>query len=172
MSDGNVITFLFSIFASILILLTEYTELERLNLECSGTLSRECSLDAVAARNVLKVALAAKVAAEAELDECNVLSDNPYSEMHQMNDECVDQMHQVPTATTTKSRLDHIVQCAENGVCDVEEMTLMIDELERLNMDCEGPMSRECSLDAVEARNILKVALASQVATAELSERD
>ena len=35
-------------------------------------------------------------------------------------------------------------------------------ELERLNMECEGTMSRECSLDAVEARNLLKVALASQ----------
>ena len=148
-----------------------HTELERLNSDCSGTLSRECNLDAVAARNVLKVALASKIATEAALDECNVLTDNPFSEMHQMNDECVDEMHQVPTETTARSRLDRIVQCAENGVCDVEEMTLMIDELEALNLDCEGAMSRECSLDAVEARNILKVALASQVATEELRKR-
>lgn len=37
-------------------------------------------------------------------------------------------------------------------------------ELERLNLECEGTLSRECNLEAVEARNILKVALASQVA--------
>ena len=39
-------------------------------------------------------------------------------------------------------------------------------ELERLNKECEGTISRECNLDAVEARNILKVALGSQAAMA------
>ena len=58
-----------------------------------------------------------------------------------------------------------MMQCAQNGEeCDVGEMMDMIDELERLNMECEGALSRECSLQAVEARNILKVALASQAA--------
>lgn len=140
------------------------TELERLNMECEGTMSRECNLDAVAARNVLKVALASKVAvkdAMAELqEECN-----PFLEMHEMHDECMDMQHQIPTATTTKSELHRMMQCAENGeACDVGEMLDMIDELERLNMECEGALSRECSLQAVEARNILKVALATQAA--------
>ena len=38
-------------------------------MECEGTMSRECNLDAVAARNVLKVALASKVAMEDALKE-------------------------------------------------------------------------------------------------------
>jgi hypothetical protein len=147
-----------------------YTELERLNMECTGTMSRECSLDAVAARNVLKVALASKIAMDASLNECSVPTD-PYSEMHEMNDECLDHMHRMPTATTTQSRLDRIVQCAEVGVCDVDEMTQMIEELERLNLECEGGTSRECTLDAVEARNILKVALASQVAADKMQQK-
>lgn len=42
-------------------------------------------------------------------------------------------------------------------------MTLFL-ELERLNQECEGTLSRECNLQAVEARNLLKVALASQAA--------
>ena len=46
------------------------------------------------------------------------------------------------------------------GVC------LDFIELERLNLECEGTISRECNLDAVEARNILKVALGSQAAMA------
>lgn len=160
-------------------------ELERLNLECHGAMSRECSLDAVAARNVLKVALAANVAANANA-ECSLVelydSDgsrhDPYSDMHEMHDECLNSkmtMHQIPTATVSSSSssssvqqtLDHIVECAENGQqCNAEEMTSMIEELERLNMDCVasvGSKSRECLLDAVEARNILKVALATQV---------
>jgi hypothetical protein len=37
-------------------------------------------------------------------------------------------------------------------------------ELERLNAECESTLSRECSLEAVEARNILKVALGAQAA--------
>jgi hypothetical protein len=39
-------------------------------------------------------------------------------------------------------------------------------ELERLNGECESTLSRECSLEAVEARNILKVALGAQAAAA------
>jgi hypothetical protein len=149
-----------------------FIELERLNLECTDALSRECSLDAVAARNVLKVALAANVAAS----ECNIAHlyyDDPYAEMAEMQDECLNSkmtMHRIPTATATvQQKLDHIVECAENGQCNVEEMTLMIEELERLNMDCDNVhgSSRECLLDAVEARNILKVALASHVAQLE-----
>ena len=62
--------------------------------------------------------------------------------------------------------LDRIVECAENGECPIGEVDDMIEELERLNLECEGALSRECSLDAVEARNILKVALASQAAMA------
>ena len=178
-----------------------YAELERLNLECQGELSRECNLDAVAARNVLKVALASKVALEGAIpdDECD-----PYSDMYEMHDECGESyMHQMPTTTGTK--LDHIVECAEGRQCDVEEMTQMIEgkntllwspsrtdqnyplscnvitnqmslsvrysslpELERLNKECEGTLSRECNLDAVEARNLLKVALASQVVMEEV----
>jgi hypothetical protein len=144
-------------------------ELERLNMECEGTMSRECNLDAVAARNVLKVALASKVAMEEALkglqeyeDECMM---DPYLSMHEMHDECMDKQHPIPTSTTTKSELHRMMQCAQNGEeCDVSEMMDMIDELERLNMECEGALSRECSLQAVEARNILKVALASQAA--------
>jgi hypothetical protein len=161
-------------------------------LECHGAMSRECSLDAVAARNVLKVALAANVAAS---DECTLVEfynrhehdhDDPYADMLDMHDECLNSkmtMHRIPTetvsedsisssvsttTTTTQQKLDHIVQCAENGQqCSVEEMMSMIEELERLNMECGEThhvgASRECILDAVEARNILKVALASQV---------
>jgi hypothetical protein len=155
-------------------------------------MSRECSLDAVAARNVLKVALAANVAAASADDpECSLalLYDadgshhDPYSDMNDMHDECLNSkmiMHPIPTATVSLSssggttgsssniqqKLDHIVECAEHGQCNIEEMTAMIDELERLNMDCDNVhgSSRECLLDAVEARNILKVALASRVA--------
>lgn len=46
----------------------------------------------------------------------------------------------------------------------------LLEELERLNMECDGHVghvNRECSLVAVEARNILKVALASQAAMAD-----
>jgi hypothetical protein len=141
-------------------------------------MSRECSLDAIAARNVLKVALAHHVAAS----ECNIAhlydnnNDDPYAEMNEMHDECLNEkmtMHRIPTATAPdtsgplQQRLDHIVECAQNGQsCNIEEMTAMIEELEKLNMDCDHHhgSSRECLLDAVEARNILKVALASQVA--------
>ena len=45
------------------------------------------------------------------------------------------QMQQTPTATwdisiplaSSASRLDHVVDCAGHGECDVEEMTSMID---------------------------------------------
>lgn len=37
-------------------------------------------------------------------------------------------------------------------------------ELERMNLECQGHLSRECSLNAREARNILKVALGAQAA--------
>lgn len=73
-------------------------------------------------------------------------------------------MRQIPTATSS-SRLDHIVECSESGECNIEDMALMIEELERLNAECLDATgsSRECNLDAVAARNVLKVALASKV---------
>merc|ERR1712232_151662 len=78
------------------------------------------------------------------------------------------EMQKIPTATTG-SRLDRMVDCAENsGLCDVDEVSAMIEELELLNSECNVSTSRECSLDAVAARNVLKVALASTV----LSEED
>ena len=42
------------------------------------------------------------------------------------NEEPFFRMQQIPTATTG-SRLDHVVECAENGECDVTEMMAMID---------------------------------------------
>lgn len=137
-------------------------------MECEGTMSRECNLDVVAARNVLKVALATKVAVQDALEELQEFEEctmNPYLSMHEMQDECMDKQHPIPTSTTPGSELHRMMQCAQNGEeCDVREMMDMIDELEHLNMECEGALSRECSLQAVEARNILKVALASQAA--------
>ena len=88
-------------------------------------MSRECNLDAVAARNVLKVALASKADVEDALDlqqleeECESLNPSDV-------DDCLPyEIHQIPTSTGT--RLDHIVECAEQGQCDVEEMTRMIE---------------------------------------------
>lgn len=40
------------------------------------------------------------------------------------------EMHTIPTATTG-GKLDRIVNCAENDVCDVQEMMEMIDGTER-----------------------------------------
>ncbi|CAB9518350.1 expressed unknown protein [Seminavis robusta] len=145
-------------------------ELERLNEECTSETSgsRECQLDTVAARNVLKVALASKVMMEdvMRFQETSEQED-PYASMMDMEDEYHDStMQEIPTAALQEADLDRIVQCAEDGECDVGEMTDMIEELERLNLDCEGTISRECSLDARAARNILKVALASQAAMA------
>jgi hypothetical protein len=41
------------------------------------------------------------------------------------------EVHQIPTATAglagSASRLDHVVDCAENGECSVQEMSDMID---------------------------------------------
>lgn len=136
-------------------------------MECEGEHSRECNLDAIAARNVLKVALASKVAVEDIVGELANEECNPYLEMYEMNDECIDVQHPIPTATSD-SELIHMMECAQDGeACDVSEMMEMIDELERLNKECEGTLSRECSLQAVEARNLLKVALASQAAAEE-----
>ena len=50
--------------------------------------------------------------------------------------------------------------------CRAYHVVVLSIELERLNKECEGTISRECNLDAVEARNILKVALGSQAAMA------
>lgn len=103
-------------------------ELERLNLECQGAHSRECNLDTVAARNVLKVALASQVTmqgAVAHAVEKNTKEEecNPYLELQ---DECVDVMHPLPTKSA--NNLEHIVECAE-GVqqCDLNEMLAMMD---------------------------------------------
>mmetsp|Transcript_16849 Transcript_16849/g.27976 ORF Transcript_16849/g.27976 Transcript_16849/m.27976 type:complete len:243 (+) Transcript_16849:92-820(+) len=136
-------------------------ELEKLNAECKGTTSGECNLDAVAARNVLKVALASKVLVEQVMhvdEECD------FAAMSEMHDECLNDMHAIPTAAMKESNLERIVQCSEAGDCPVGEMAEMIEELERLNLDCGSTISRECSLDATEARNILKVALGTQAA--------
>ena len=95
-------------------------------MECQGTISRECNLDAVAARNVLKVALAAKLAVEEELmSECS----NPFLELHDMHDECWLGMHQIPTETSpTATKLGRVVECSQAGSeCPIEEVTNMID---------------------------------------------
>ena len=110
--------------------------MEQLNAECEGEHSRECNLDAVAARNVLKVALASKVMVEDALQEveCAVPeteTDDPYAVMAELEDECQpDYYHNVPSDTTQRSnKLDRIVECAEgtSGECDVEEMTKMVE---------------------------------------------
>jgi hypothetical protein len=114
-------------------------ELEQLNAACldaTGS-SRECLLDTVAARNVLKVALASKVILQQRNQrqdaECDLQAlMNPYAELHNLNDECFDQyMHTIPTSTTndrTKAiHLDRIVECAEAGDCPVGEIANMID---------------------------------------------
>jgi hypothetical protein len=144
-------------------------ELERLNEECTSehetSLSRECQLDAVAARNILKVALATQVMHEISRQHDHD-EENPYALLQQMDDASADHMQRIPTASVKSARkLDRIVQCAEDGnECDLMEITDLIDELERLNLECEGTISRQCSLDAVAARNVLKVALAHQAA--------
>lgn len=131
-------------------------------------LSRECSLDAVAARNVLKVALASKIVLEEALAErtAAIAEECDYEAMSEMNDECLSSMRGIPTAAMTDSKLGRIIDCAESGECTLEEIADMIDELERLNQECEVSLSRECSLDAVQARNILKVALGTQAVMA------
>ena len=53
-------------------------------------------------------------------------------------DEPFFQMQQIPTATSS-SRLDHVVDCAENGECDVEEMTAMIEGEFDLGSSCFTP---------------------------------
>ena len=103
-------------------------------------MSRECVLDAVAARNVLKVALASKVAMEDALSREDVgpadsdEEEDPYAVMADMEDECQpDYVQQMPTATTSSEdamQLDHIVECTEataDGGCDVEEMLEMFE---------------------------------------------
>jgi hypothetical protein len=111
------------------------TELERLNAECEGTMSRECNLDAVAARNVLKVALASRAILmdgvkpsagrnAADDDECD------FDAMLDMHDECMthqDMPHGIPTAAMEESKLERIVRCAEDGDCPVGEMTEMVE---------------------------------------------
>jgi hypothetical protein len=148
-------------------------------------MSRECSLDAVAARNILKVALASKVMMEVEdslrqqqqqqqqksnqkRQKEGAVDDeeeDPFALLFDLDDvEASTHMHGIPTASVSSAKkLDRIVQCAQDGnQCNVMEITDLIEELERLNLECEGKISRQCSLDAVTARNILKVALASQ----------
>ncbi len=117
-------------------------ELENLNAECEGTHSRECNLDAVAARNVLKVALASKVVVKEGISVCDggvaartaeyaVYDDEcDFEAMLDMHDECMshrDMPHGIPTAALQESKLERIVQCAEDGECPVGEMTDMID---------------------------------------------
>ena len=91
-------------------------------------MSRECNLDAVAARNVLKVALASKVMLEQLMRDGEECEYDPYAAMRDMDDLCVNNdMHGIPTAALKESSLDRIVQCAEHGECPVGEMAEMID---------------------------------------------
>lgn len=93
----------------------------------------------MAARNVLKVALASKIILEEAVattssgsssheqtidEECD-----PFASMLDMNDECLNNdVHGIPTASTTNdANLDRIVQCAEHGDCPVGEITDMIE---------------------------------------------
>jgi hypothetical protein len=109
------------------------TELELLNSECQDHTSRECSLDAIAARNVLKVAIASRVVLEESTEECvydigdDIGDDNPYSSFNEMDDLCNDDMHAIPTAAMRDTDLERIIQCAEEGKCPVGEMAEMID---------------------------------------------
>ena len=76
----------------------------------------------MAARNILKVALASQVAIQGAV-EC---SSDPFLEMHQMQDECVDPLHQVPTATG--QGLEQIIECADGGdQCDIDQMIEMME---------------------------------------------
>jgi len=61
--------------------------------------------------------------------------------------------------------LDRIVQCAEgDGLCSLDEMNEMIQDLETLNKSCKDDTRSEgCSMDSVEARDAVKHALASQI---------
>lgn len=112
-----------------------HTELERLNLECQGEHSLECNLDTVAARNILKVALASQVAIQGAV-ECSSI--DPFSEMFEMGDECMDPMRRVPTATG--QGLQHIIECADgNGQCDVQDM---IEMMEGKRKRCRGDVDR------------------------------
>ena len=111
------------------------TELERLNLECQGEHSLECNLDTVAARNILKVALASQVAIQGAV-ECSSI--DPFSEMYEMGDECMDPMRRVPTATG--QGLQHIIECADgNDQCDVQDM---IEMMEGKRKRCHGDVYR------------------------------
>ena len=97
-------------------------------------MSRECSLDTVAARNVVKVAIVSKVAIKDALSRegevgCNMPTqgeDNPFASLVEMEDECLpDYIHQMPTLTSSGSamKLDCIIECADatDGGCDVEK---------------------------------------------------
>jgi hypothetical protein len=105
------------------------SELEQLNEECEETeefqLSRKCNLQAVQARNILKVALASKVMLEHHLyneDECD------FNAMYEMDDLCYDRvMHGIPTVSMQDSSLDRLIQCAEYGECPIDEMTEMME---------------------------------------------
>mmetsp|Transcript_13077 Transcript_13077/g.15699 ORF Transcript_13077/g.15699 Transcript_13077/m.15699 type:complete len:174 (-) Transcript_13077:89-610(-) len=59
--------------------------------------------------------------------------------------------------------MDKIVKCAESGEgCSVEEMSRMVRELENLNKECENLDGTDCSVEAVENRNVLKKAISLQ----------
>lgn len=91
-------------------------------------MSRECRLDAVTARNVLKVALASNVAVQGvvlEEDEC---IPNPYSDMHELDEECFIDFDSHPIPTETGSKLDRVVECAQDtGLCELGELTDLIE---------------------------------------------
>jgi len=90
-------------------------------------MSRECSLDAVATRNVVKVAIASKVAIKDALSRsregevgCNMPTqgeNNPlFASLAEMGDECLpDCIHQMPTLIRSGSTmiLDCIIECAD-----------------------------------------------------------
>ena len=110
------------------------TELERLNLECQGEHSLECNLDTLAARNILKVALALQVAIQGAVECSN--NNDPFSAMYQTDDECMDAMRRVPTATG--QGLQHILECADgNEQCDVQDMIKMMEGTKKVSQ-CDG----------------------------------
>ena len=119
-------------------------ELEDLNAECQGALSRECHLDAVAARNVLKVALAsqvvlaARVVHEAECARPTAIGDaaaeDPYASLADLEDACPPgYARALPAATAGATALDRVVACGEDAdaECDVDEMLRMVAGAER-----------------------------------------
>ena len=100
-------------------------------------MSRECNLDAVAARNVLKVALASKVMLEEAVNEEEECEYDPFSALKEMDDACLNDsahLHAIPTDAVEASHMDRIIQCAEDGNCPIYELTDMIEGKRKLHV--------------------------------------